>query len=58
MRNASEIRVWVENNHAVGVWVAHITRNGHEVSVIVDSNREEVVAQANRMMKTYQAVAA
>ncbi len=45
-----ELRLWLEHNPAIGLWTATITRQGKEVCVIVDSSRDAVMAEANRLI--------
>jgi hypothetical protein len=62
MQNASpkdpELRLWLEHNPALGLWTATITRKGKEVCVIVESTREAVMTEANRLIASSQTHAA
>lgn len=54
MHVAPEFKMSLEANYAMGLWTAFVTRDGREVCVIVDSERDAVIAEAHRVMGTEQ----
>lgn len=58
MKNSPKLEMSVKANYAMGLWTAFVTQDGHEMCVIIDSERDAVIAEAQRIMETYQLKAA
>ena len=58
MRNTPELRTSIEANYSLNLWTAFIIQDGHEVCVIIGSNRETVAAEAHRITEVNQLQAA
>lgn len=54
--NATDI--WLEQNHVLGLWVAYVRRDGEALAVIMESDRDDVVASAQALVSEPELLAA
>jgi hypothetical protein len=48
----------IEENRMLGLWTAFIRRDGEALAVIVESDREDLIATARRLMDDAELIAA
>ena len=51
-QSSSDVRstdIWLEQNHVLGLWVAYVRRDGTAPTVIMESDRDDVIAAAQAL---------
>ena len=51
-QSSSDVRstdIWLEQNHTLGLWVAYVRREGTAPTVIMDSDRDDLIAAAQAL---------
>lgn len=41
--------IWLEQNRTLGLWVAYVRRDGTALAVIMESDRDDVIAAAQAL---------